>query len=68
MIAALNTAPATGSARLMAAVMRETLARGGAACIPAFPREGLSATFVDPALAALRAAGAAVSSAAASPR
>lgn len=56
-IAALNTAPATGSARLMAAVVRETLARGGSACVPAFPREGLSATFIDPALAALRAAG-----------
>ncbi len=35
-IAALNTAPAEGSASLMAAVVRETLARGGAACIPAF--------------------------------
>ena len=56
-IAALNTAPATGSAALMAAVMRETLMRGGRACIPAFPRDGLSATFIDPALAALRAAG-----------
>ena len=59
-IAALNTAPATGSAQLMAAVMRETLARGGAACIPAFPREGLSATFIDPALEVLREAGAAI--------
>ncbi len=57
-IAALNTAPASGSAALMAAVMRETLVRGGGACIPAFPRDGLSATFIDPALAALRHAGA----------
>jgi squalene-associated FAD-dependent desaturase len=57
-IAALNTAPATGSARLMAAVVRETLARGGAACVPAFPRDGLSASFIDPAIAALQAAGA----------
>ncbi len=57
-IAALNTAPASGSAALMAAVMRETLMRGGKACIPAFPREGLSATFIDPALAALTQAGA----------
>jgi squalene-associated FAD-dependent desaturase len=54
-IAALNTAPATGSASLMAAVIRETLARGGGACIPAFPRDGLSASFIDPALAALQA-------------
>ena len=59
-IAALNTAPATGSARLMGAVMRETLALGGAACIPAFPKAGLSATFVDPAMAALQQAGATV--------
>ena len=59
-IAALNTAPATGSARLMAAVMRETLARGGAACIPAFPKDGLSATFIDPAMTALEQAGASV--------
>ena len=59
-IAALNTAPGTGSAALMAQVMRETLVRGGQACIPAFPRDGLSTTFVDPALEALRQAGAQV--------
>ena len=57
-IAALNTAPTRGSARLMAAVVRETLAKGGAACIPAYPSEGLSATFVDPALTALQQTGA----------
>ena len=56
-IAALNTAPATGSAALMAAVMRETLARGGQACVPAFPRDGLSASFIDPAVDALLAGG-----------
>ena len=59
-IAALNTAPATGSARLMAAALRETMLKGGAACIPAFPRDGLSATFIDPALAALARGGASV--------
>ena len=59
-IAALNTAPATGSAALMAAVMRETLARGGAACVPAYPADGLSVTFIDPALAVLSQAGACV--------
>ncbi len=59
-ISALNTRPEVASARLLAAVMRETLARGGAACIPAFPREGLSESFVDPALALLRARGATV--------
>ncbi len=54
-IAALNTPPDQGSATLLAAVVRETLARGGAACIPAFPRVGLSESFIDPALAALTA-------------
>ena len=57
-IAALNTPPEQGSARLLGAVMRETLAAGGAACIPAFPREGLSESFIDPAIACLRAQGA----------
>ena len=59
-IAALNTAPGAGSAQLMAAVMRETLVRGGSACVPAYPMEGLSATFVDPALQALAAKGATI--------
>ena len=57
-IAALNTAPERGSALLMAAVVRETLVKGGAACIPAYPSEGLSTTFVDPAVTALQRAGA----------
>ena len=59
-IAALNTSPATASARLLHAVMTESLAQGGAACIPAFPREGLSESFIDPALARLQRHGAAV--------
>jgi squalene-associated FAD-dependent desaturase len=59
-IAALNTPPAEGSARLLGAVVQETLAAGGAACIPAFPREGLSESFIDPAVAWLRSHGAAV--------
>lgn len=59
-IAALNTAPSEGAACLMGAVMRETLALGGHACIPAYPLDGLSATFIDPALAALAQAGACV--------
>ena len=49
-IAALNTLPEDGSARLLGAVVQETLAQGGAACIPAFPKEGLSESFVDPAI------------------
>ena len=59
-IAALNTHPIKGSARLLGAVIDETLARGGAACIPLFPRQGLSESFVDPAVAHLQAAGATV--------
>ena len=40
--------------------MRETLFRGGSACIPAVPREGLSESLVDPAVAWLQARGCAV--------
>ena len=36
-IAALNTRPEQGSASLLAAVVNETLAQGGAACVPAVP-------------------------------
>ncbi|HYZ61500.1 MAG TPA: hydroxysqualene dehydroxylase HpnE [Acetobacteraceae bacterium] len=57
-IAALNTPPETASARLLAAVVEESLAQGGDACIPAYPREGLSETFIDPAVAWLTARGA----------
>jgi len=57
-VAALNTPTYKGSARLLGAVIDETLARGGAACIPLFPRDGLSESFIDPAIAHLRAAGA----------
>jgi squalene-associated FAD-dependent desaturase len=57
-IAALNTPPIRASARLLGAVVDETLALGGAACRPLFPSQGLSESFIDPALAALRAAGA----------
>ena len=57
-IAVLNTQPEIGSASLMAAMMRESLAKGGAACLPRFPTHGLSESFVDPALARLRSLGA----------
>ncbi len=57
-VAVLNTRPAEGSARLMAAMVRESLALGGAACVPWFPVRGLSESFVDPALARLRVLGA----------
>ena len=42
---------------MLGAVMRETLLRGGSACIPAFPREGLSESLIDPAVAWLQARG-----------
>jgi len=59
-IAALNTRPEVGLASLLAAVVRETLMQGGAACVPWFPRASLAASLVDPALDALRATGATV--------
>ena len=59
-VSALNTPVAEGSARLMAAVMAQSLAQGGAACIPAFPKEGLSESFIDPAVQWLRERGAEV--------
>jgi squalene-associated FAD-dependent desaturase len=57
-IAALNTAAEAGSARLFWQVLNETLGRGSAACLPLVPREGLSESLVDPALAMLRGRGA----------
>ncbi len=57
-IAALNTKPEAASAAPLAAVVRESLARGGAATMPRMPKVGLSESFVDPALAYLRTHGA----------
>ena len=59
-IAALNTRPQVGLARLLGAVLRETLLAGGKACLPRFPREGLSEALVDPAIETLRGRGAQV--------
>ena len=59
-VAALNTPPETGSARLLAAVVAESLGDGGNACIPAFPREGLSESFIDPAVKWLESRGATI--------
>jgi squalene-associated FAD-dependent desaturase len=59
-IAALNTPPETALASLLGRVVEETLMRGGGACVPLFPREGLSESLVDPALAWLAARGAEV--------
>ncbi len=60
LLAALNIDPPRGSAKLAAAVIRETLAAGGEACRPLLARDGLSATLIEPALALLQQRGAAV--------
>jgi hydroxysqualene dehydroxylase len=59
-IAALNTTSQAALARLLGAVMRETLMRGGRACLPILPVDGLSEAMVDPAIATLTQRGAAV--------
>jgi squalene-associated FAD-dependent desaturase len=56
-LAALNTDPQEASARLAAAVTRETLGRGGGACRPLVARAGLGHVFIAPALAYLGARG-----------
>jgi hydroxysqualene dehydroxylase len=56
-VAALNTHPREASARLLWLVVRESFARGAAACRPFVARRGLSDVFVDPALTALCRAG-----------
>jgi squalene-associated FAD-dependent desaturase len=57
LLAALNTRPEEGSAALAAAVVRETLAKGGRAYRPRIAHPTLSAAFVDPAAAYLTAKG-----------
>jgi squalene-associated FAD-dependent desaturase len=59
-VAVLNTAAAEGAAALLWPVVRETFARGEAACRPRMAAEGLSECFIDPALVYLRTAGAPV--------
>jgi len=60
LLAALNVDPPQGSAKLAAAVIRETLAAGGRACRPLIARDGLAPTMIEPALDHLRARGALV--------
>ena len=50
LLAALNTAAADGSAKLAAAVIRESLGKGGRASRPRIAEPTLAAAFVDPAL------------------
>ena len=59
-VGALNTPARAGAARLLWSVLRETFARGEAACRPRVAKAGLSAAFVEPALRFLRQRGAMV--------
>jgi squalene-associated FAD-dependent desaturase len=59
-VAALNTEAEAGQARLLSRVIGESFGRGGAACRPLVPREGLSESLIDPALERLAALGATV--------
>lgn len=49
-VAALNTSAEEGAARLLWPVVVETFGRGGEAARPCIAKEGLSASFVEPAL------------------
>ncbi|GIK99065.1 MAG: hypothetical protein BroJett029_32740 [Alphaproteobacteria bacterium] len=60
MLAALNTAPQEGSSKLAAALIRETIALGGAYCRPLLARDGIGKVFVDPAIDYLRGRGVAI--------
>ena len=60
LLAALNTDPAEASSALARQVMRETLAKGAAACRPIIAHEGLSHALIDPALTYLARCGAKV--------
>ena len=59
-VSILNTPAEQASAALLWRTMAESLALGGTACRPLFPRQGLSRCFVDPALATLERLGAEV--------
>lgn len=56
-IAALNTSPRDALARLLGVVLRETLMKGGKACLPMLPKQSLSDALIDPAVAVLQSRG-----------
>ena len=56
-VAALNTRPHEGLACLFGSVLRETLLKGGKACLPRLAVAGLSETLVDPAVETLERRG-----------
>lgn len=57
LLSALNTEPESSCATLAGAVLRETLAAGGAACRPLVAKGGLGHAFVEPALRKLQSQG-----------
>jgi squalene-associated FAD-dependent desaturase len=54
LLAALNIDPSISSSDLARAVVRDSIARGGLACRPYLAPRGLSAAFVEPAIAYLK--------------
>jgi squalene-associated FAD-dependent desaturase len=60
LLSALNTEPKSGAADLAAAIIRETLAKGGRAYLPRIAEPTLAAAFVEPALDVLAERGAQV--------
>lgn len=60
-VSVLNTEANKASARLLWPVMRETFGRGASACVPLIVRDGLSESFIDPAIAYLQSQNAKVS-------
>jgi squalene-associated FAD-dependent desaturase len=58
LLAALNTEPKQASAKLAAAILKETLAKGGQAYRPRIATPTLASAFVEPGLEFLRARGA----------
>jgi len=60
LLAALNMDPDGASCDLVRAVVRQSIAKGGAACRPYLVPRGLSTTFVEPAIGYLRGHGGAL--------
>ena len=60
LVSALNTQLDEASAKLAAAIVRESLGAGGKAARPRVPKHGLGSAFIDPALAYLTARNAGV--------
>ncbi|CAK7192464.1 Hydroxysqualene dehydroxylase [Commensalibacter sp. Nvir] len=56
-ISVLNTTNERASAILLSSVIKQSLAKGGMKCIPYLAREGLSETFVYPALSLIKVQG-----------